>query len=211
MGGRRPPLRDFIYISGELGIGAGIIVGRELFRGTHGFGGELGHTTIEPDGAVCACGNRGCLETRVALGHLLDAAGLEPRRGRRRARRARAGARPARARGLEEAGHWLGVGVASAANLLNPRGVIVGGYLARLGEWLVPGARGGAGRPRALRGVGRPRVVTSALGAEAAVRGAAALGAAARLRATRRSSASWRQAQRTPSRTSTRIWSSASL
>jgi predicted NBD/HSP70 family sugar kinase len=171
--GRR--LRDFIYVSGELGIGAGIIVGRELFRGTHGFGGELGHTTVEPEGAVCACGNRGCLETRVALGRLLEAAGLEPDAGVG-ALADRAQARDAQAlRTLEEAGHWLGVGVASAANLLNPDGIIVGGYLARLGEWLVPGLEAELAARVLSAEWDVPRVVTSALGAEAAVRGSAAL------------------------------------
>ena len=77
--GRR--FRDFLYVSGELGVGAGMVVGGELFRGAHGFGGELGHTTVDPGGDVCACGNRGCLETRVALGVLLEAAGLEPGAG----------------------------------------------------------------------------------------------------------------------------------
>ena len=171
--GRR--LRDFIYISGELGIGAGIIMGRELFRGTHGFGGELGHTTVEPEGAVCACGNRGCLETRVALGRLLEAAGLEPDAGVG-ALATRAQERDARAlRTLEEAGHWLGMAVASAANLLNPSGVIVGGYLARLGDWLVPGLEAELAARVLAAEWDAPRVVTSALGAEAAVRGAAAL------------------------------------
>ena len=171
--GRR--LRDFIYISGELGIGAGIIVGRELFRGTHGFGGELGHTTIEPDGAVCACGNRGCLETRVALGSLVTAAGLAEDAGVGELAE-RAQARDPRAlETLEEAGHWLGVAVASAANLLNPDGVVVGGYLARLGEWLVPGLESELAARVLSAEWDVPRVFTSALGAEAAVRGAAAL------------------------------------
>ncbi|HYH91192.1 MAG TPA: ROK family transcriptional regulator [Solirubrobacteraceae bacterium] len=170
--GRR--LRDFVYISGELGIGAGIIVGRELFRGTHGFGGELGHTTVDPDGAVCACGNRGCLETRVALGHLLESAGLDADAGVD-ALAERAQARDPRAlEALEQAGHWLGVGVASAANLLNPDGVIVGGYLARLGEWLVPGLEAELADRVLSAEWDVPRVLTSALGAEAAVRGAAA-------------------------------------
>jgi predicted NBD/HSP70 family sugar kinase len=167
-------LRDFIYISGELGIGAGIIVGRELFRGTHGFGGELGHVTVDPGGAVCACGNRGCLETRVALGHLLGAAGLEADAGVD-SLAAQAQARDPRAlAALEEAGRWLGVGVASAANLLNPDGVIVGGYLARLGTWLVPGLEAELAARVLSAEWDVPRVLTSALGAEAAVRGAAA-------------------------------------
>jgi predicted NBD/HSP70 family sugar kinase len=167
--------RDFLYISGELGIGAGIIVGGELFRGAHGFGGELGHTTVDAEGEVCACGSRGCLETRVALGALLRRAGMEPS--------ARVPDLADRAEGgdervletLAEAGHWLGVGVASAANLLNPRGVVVGGYFATLARWLMPGLQEELDARVLAAEWDPPRVVTSALGAEAAVRGAAAL------------------------------------
>jgi predicted NBD/HSP70 family sugar kinase len=166
---------DFIYVSGELGIGAGIIVAGEPFRGSHGFGGELGHTTVDPDGDVCACGNRGCLETRVALGAMLRAAGLDP--GARvgdLADRARSGdAQTLQA--LADAGRWLGIGVASAANLLNPRGVVVGGYFATLAEWLVPGLREELDARVLAAEWDPPRVVISALGAEAAVRGASAL------------------------------------
>ena len=165
---------DFIYVSGELGVGAGIIVGGELFRGAHGFGGELGHTTVDPAGERCACGNQGCLETRVALGALLHAAGLEPgARVGELAERARAGdARVLAA--LAEAGRWLGIGVASAANLLNPRGVVVGGYFATLAPWLVPGLQDELDAHVLSSQWDAPRVVVSELGADAAVRGAAA-------------------------------------
>jgi len=174
-GGAGREFSDFVYISGELGIGAGMIVGGELFRGAHGFGGELGHTTVEAEGDVCACGSRGCLETRVALGALLRAAGLDPGTGvAALAERARAGDRAALA-ALAEAGHWLGIGVASAANLLNPRGVVVGGYFATLAEWLVPGLEEELGVRVLAAEWDAPRVVISALGARAAVHGAAAL------------------------------------
>ena len=165
---------DFIYVSGELGVGAGIIVDGELFRGAHGFGGELGHTTVDPGGERCACGNQGCLETRVALGALLRAAGLEPgARVGELAERARANdARVLAA--LAEAGRWLGIGVASAANLLNPRGVVVGGYFATLAPWLVPGLQDELDAHVLSSQWDAPRVVVSELGAEAAVRGAAA-------------------------------------
>ena len=165
---------DFIYVSGELGVGAGIIVGGELFRGAHGFGGELGHTTVDPEGGLCACGNRGCLETRVALGALLRAAGLDPgARVGELAERAKEG--DERVLGaLAEAGRWLGVGVASAANLLNPRGVVIGGYFATLAPWLLPGLQQELDARVLSAEWDAPRVVTSALGAEAAVRGASA-------------------------------------
>jgi predicted NBD/HSP70 family sugar kinase len=172
--GRR--MRDFIYVSGELaGVGAGIVVGGELFRGAHGFGGELGHMTVDPVGERCACGSRGCVETRVSLGALLAAAGLDPAAG---VGELAASAQSGDERALEAltaAGHWLGVGIASAANLLNPRGIVVGGYLATLAPWLTPGIeREFEARVLSSKWDGLT-VVKSALGAEAAVRGASAL------------------------------------
>jgi predicted NBD/HSP70 family sugar kinase len=164
--------RDFIYVSGEVGVGAGIIIGGELFRGAHGFGGELGHTTVDLQGDMCACGNRGCLETRAALGALLRAAGLERDAGvGALAGRAEAGDERVVA-ALTEAGRWLGVGVASAANLLNPRGIVVGGYLATLAPWLLPGVEAELAARVLSSEWDAQGVVVSELGAEAAVRGA---------------------------------------
>ena len=68
-------LENFVHVSGEVGIGAGVVLGGTLFRGTHGFGGEFGHLTVDPAGPPCACGSRGCLETRAGLEALLAAAG----------------------------------------------------------------------------------------------------------------------------------------
>ncbi len=61
-------LRDFVYISGEVGIGAGIVIGGDLFRGARGFGGEIGHLTIDAYGPPCPCGSRGCLERLAGTG-----------------------------------------------------------------------------------------------------------------------------------------------
>lgn len=70
-------LDDFVHISGEVGVGAGVIIRGQLHRGSVGFGGELGHMTLEPDGEPCACGGRGCVETRVGLEAVLRAAGFD--------------------------------------------------------------------------------------------------------------------------------------
>jgi predicted NBD/HSP70 family sugar kinase len=170
--GRR--FRDFLYISGELGVGAGIIVDGALFRGARGFGGELGHITVDPGGDVCACGSRGCVETRVALGALLRDAGLGAGAGvADLAGRAEAGDERALA-ALSEAGRWLGVGVASAANLLNTSGVVIGGYFAKLAPWLAPGLEQELTDRVLSAQWDVPSVVSSELGGEAAVRGAAA-------------------------------------
>jgi predicted NBD/HSP70 family sugar kinase len=170
--GRR--FRDFLYISGDIGVGAGIIVDGELFRGAHGFGGELGHVTVDPGGELCACGSRGCVETRVALGALMRESGLAPGSGvGELAARAEAGDERALA-ALAEGGRWLGVGVASAVNLLNTTGVVIGGYFATLAPWLAPGLEQELGERVLSAEWDLASVVTSELGGEAAVRGAAA-------------------------------------
>ena len=69
-------LGDFLHVSGEIGIGAGIIVAGQVFRGAHGFAGELGHMVVLPDGPPCACGGRGCLEQIAGQEAILRAAGL---------------------------------------------------------------------------------------------------------------------------------------
>ncbi|ADG86881.1 ROK family transcriptional regulator [Thermobispora bispora] len=69
-------LPDFVYVSGEIGIGAGVVVQGRLFRGTHGFAGELGHVVVRPEGPPCRCGGRGCLERYAGQEALLAAAGI---------------------------------------------------------------------------------------------------------------------------------------
>ena len=73
---------SFICVFGEVGVGAGIVIDGELFRGAHGFGGEFGHMTVDRDGAVCACGSNGCLETLVGQEAIARRAGVARRDGR---------------------------------------------------------------------------------------------------------------------------------
>ncbi|MBE3008437.1 ROK family transcriptional regulator [Microbispora sp. NEAU-D428] len=67
-------LPDFLHVSGEIGIGAGLVVRGRLFRGAHGFAGELGHVVVSPAGPPCRCGGRGCLEQYAGQDALLTAA-----------------------------------------------------------------------------------------------------------------------------------------
>jgi predicted NBD/HSP70 family sugar kinase len=173
-------LRDFVHVTGEVGIGAGIVIGGELFRGAHGYGGEFGHVTVEADGLPCACGSVGCLETRVGLEALLRASadGSEPEAAtgfepvERLAARADAGDERARA-ALAEGGRWLGVALASTANLVDPQAFILGGFFAPLAEHLAPAAEAEL-RLRVLgAGRGLPALLKSQLGPEGAVCGAA--------------------------------------
>jgi predicted NBD/HSP70 family sugar kinase len=174
---------DFMYCSGEIGVGGGLVLGGELFRGYRGFGGEFGHTTVEPDGLPCACGSRGCLETRAGLEPLLAAAGFNgtakgPKRGpsgpvAELVRRALAGDTASLA-ALADCGRWLGIALGSVVNLLSPEAIVLGGHFAPMTEWLAPVISTELAT-RVLGGSGAvPPVLTSSLGAEAAVRGAAA-------------------------------------
>jgi predicted NBD/HSP70 family sugar kinase len=177
-------MRDVLYVSGEIGVGAGIIIGGDLFRGAQGFGGEFGHMTLDPNGRVCACGSRGCLETLVGLEALLAGAGLEAASATTTAgsgepvatlaARARAGDERALAT-LREGGRWLGIGIASAANLLNFQAVVLGGFFAPLATWLASPISRELESHVLASDWAVPRLLPSTLGPEAAVRGAAAL------------------------------------
>lgn len=141
-GSTRPP--DFIHVSAEAGIGAAVVIGGRLFRGARGFAGELGHVPVHPDGPVCSCGARGCLEQYAGEDTVLRAAGLtgggsdrikaltdEALAGNQRVLDA-----------LEQAGRALGTALSGAVNLLDPSALVLGGAYAELGEWLLPGMRG---------------------------------------------------------------------
>jgi predicted NBD/HSP70 family sugar kinase len=74
-----PGATDFLYVSGEVGIGAGIVLDGTLYRGARGFSGEIGHLPVHPEGRPCRCGGRGCLETYAGQETILAAAGLSQR------------------------------------------------------------------------------------------------------------------------------------
>ncbi|MBJ7356729.1 ROK family transcriptional regulator [Nocardioides sp.] len=138
---------DVIYLKMASGLGAGIVLGGRLHRGATGIAGEIGHVQVGEDGQVCRCGNRGCLETVVAVPRLLrllqpaydqeldveDVLALE--------RDGDAGAR----RVLTDAGRTVGRAVADLANSLNPELVVVGGSLGASTS-LVAGLRGAIDR-----------------------------------------------------------------
>ncbi|MFF8780660.1 ROK family protein [Streptomyces sp. NPDC015140] len=134
--------RDFLHVSAEIGIGAGVVFDGRLLRGTRGFAGELGHVPVRPDGPECPCGGRGCLEQYAGEKAVLRAAGVEPGEDRvgLLAGRAAAGDEDVR-RALREAGTALGIALTGAVNLLDPESVVLGGALAGLAPWLLPSLR----------------------------------------------------------------------
>lgn len=167
---------SFVLVTGEVGIGAGVVLGGRPLRGERGWSGELGHVTVEPSGPRCGCGARGCLEAYAGQEALLRRAGLAGDPGGADAlRRAAAAGAPAALRALEDAGRALGVALAGAVNLLDVDAVVLGGACAPLAPWLAgPLERELAERVLRARLVGVP-VRVSGTGADAAVMGAAAL------------------------------------
>jgi predicted NBD/HSP70 family sugar kinase len=162
-------LGDFVHVSGEIGIGGGIVVGGELFRGAHTMAGELGHVVLDPDGPPCSCGGRGCLERLAGLEAILDAASA-PSRAELEERCAAGDEKALAAVAL--AGRHLGVALASVVNLLDPETVVLGGAFAVLAPWLRPAVEAALDR-HTFSSRPRPCVATSGLGTDAAIRGAA--------------------------------------
>lgn len=173
--------QSFVQLSGEIGVGAGIVLDGRLFRGTHGWGGEIGHLAVRTDGPPCVCGSRGCLEQLAGQEAILRAARLRTPTGTSMAgqpgldrllERARAG-RPALLEALEEAGTALGVAVAGVVNLIDVDTVVLGGLYATLAPWVRPPVeREIAGRVLAHRW-SPVRVTVSELGPDAAILGGA--------------------------------------
>ncbi|WP_253258091.1 ROK family protein [Pseudonocardia sp. N23] len=154
-------LRDMLFVSGGVGVGAGIVLDGRLFHGAGGRAGELGHVVVDPGGRACTCGGTGCLETVAGVTALLRAAGAADVDELVR--------EPGAA--LDVAADALGVALAGAVNLLDLPAVVLGGVYARLGDALVERV-GAALRARVLA---RPpvRVLRAAVARDAALRGAA--------------------------------------
>jgi predicted NBD/HSP70 family sugar kinase len=154
---------SFVYVSGEIGIGAGIVLAGELYRGVRGWSGEIGHVPVHPDGPVCRCGARGCLEQYAGQEAILRAAGVSELDMLDTAGSA----------ALERAGSALGVALAGVINLLDVDTIVLGGSYGPL----LPRLRGGIEaelRRRVLTADLAPITLrAAALGADAAMRGAA--------------------------------------
>ncbi|TCO46490.1 ROK family transcriptional regulator [Actinocrispum wychmicini] len=174
---------DLVYVTGDFGIGAGVIAGGRLVRGAIGYAGEVGHMSMDPMGPQCSCGRRGCWETQVGLGalfHALAAPGdlvsdpnrpIEERMAMIRARAERGDQRTLGA--LHQIGSALGVGVSIVVNVLSPAVVVLGGYFAALPDWLIEPARIEVAARAVVAEAATVRVVGSDLGFAAARTGGA--------------------------------------
>ena len=144
---------DFIFINVGDGLGAGIISKGALFSGAGGFAGEIGHMTIEADGLPCKCGNRGCWENYVSLQATVQRwvrhSDFNAARHDRRLNGnpvedyalvvdAAQAADQAALDALGETGRYLGIGLANAVNIFNPRSIFLGGQLCRGSPYFMP-------------------------------------------------------------------------
>jgi predicted NBD/HSP70 family sugar kinase len=131
-------VRHGCYIKISYGVGAGIIIDGDIFRGSAGTAGEIGHLTIDENGPICRCGNRGCLDTFVGARAILGALAAThgPLRLHDVITKALEGDVGCR-RVLEDAGRHIGVAVAGLVNLINPEVVVLGGQMARAGAMVL--------------------------------------------------------------------------
>jgi len=176
---------DLVYLTGEVGVGAGVIVNGELMRGAEGFAGEVGHLPLDPSGRDCGCGRRGCWETMVGFEAVLRKAAAEDDPMRNPAvdieqrvdeigRRAASGDRQT-LDALHAVGLGLGLGASFLVNLFNPRVLVLGGYFARLSPFLLEPMRTEMAARIVAPGLGGCAVAPSNLGFTTAARGGALL------------------------------------
>ena len=175
----------FVVVTVGRGIGAGTVVNGQFYRGAMGGAGEFGHITLQDDGPPCDCGKRGCLEAlasdpavvrraraAIALGERTALAGVKPLTLEAIVAAAEAEDELARQL-LADSGRWLGIGIATLVNILNPQMVIVGGEGVRAGQWRFDPMRE-AIQAHAFNGLAdRLEIVIEPSGDEAWARGAA--------------------------------------
>lgn len=179
----------FICVNIGVGVGAGIVLNRQIFRGSSYSAGEIGHTTVDLNGPRCECGNYGCLQTLVSGPAIAESVRHEIALGRRSTlerhaadslraitgelvyEAALAGDELAR-EAFGKAGRLLGIGLTNMIHTLNPQKIILGGGVAQAGE-LLTGPLEETVKARALESsVRRLTIETSRLGSRATAIGA---------------------------------------
>jgi glucokinase len=183
---------DFIMVTLGTGVGGGLFLDGRIFRGPYGGAGELGHITIDYNGPLCNCGNRGCVEAYVGAKYLThraiekvrdnpgseiltlvknDTTRIDPKIISLAAQKGDATATEI----FAEAGTYLGVGLASVVNLLDVRLIIIGGGIARAGKPLFDAVRESVKRHVLKPMAEGLEVLPAKLGNSAGILGAAAL------------------------------------
>jgi len=155
---------DIAFIKVATGIGAGLTINGRIFRGTSGIAGEIGHTSIDPNGPLCVCGLNGCLATFIGTPALLERAEAQLRASRSNRPppvsiddlvNAALGGDPPSVELIQYAGNKLGVGIANMLNLLNPKTVVIGGGIARAGDLIIDAVC------QTIRGLSLPASISS--------------------------------------------------
>ncbi|MGH9076060.1 MAG: ROK family protein [Acidimicrobiales bacterium] len=155
--------RNYMSMVVSTGVGAGIVVDGRLLDGAAGNAGHIGHVVVRPDGRLCRCGGRGCLEAEASGPAIASVTGVRPEEADRAT--------------VERAGRLVGQAVASVANLLDLRLATVAGSVALgFGAPFFAAAQDEIGRRARLDFSRGARIVPSALGRDAPLVGAAAVG-----------------------------------
>jgi predicted NBD/HSP70 family sugar kinase len=168
---------DFVYLESGSGVGAGIFLRGDLMRGAGGYGGEVGHMKIVPDGRLCRCGASGCLSAYVSNYSILQRLtqrGL-PLADVRALLREAANDHPIMQSVLEEAGWHLGQGIANIINIFNPPLILLGGGLAALYPQLRPSMEAAVSRLALAAARAGCRIATARLASDEAPWGGLAL------------------------------------
>jgi glucokinase len=175
-------VNDFLWVTVSNGIGGSIVANGKLYGGAGGNAGEIGHICVEEDGPLCQCGKRGCLEACAAgpaiLRRYLALTGLpdDPAlHAKAIAGMARQGD-PAAQKAYDQTGRYLGIAIAAAVNLLNPQKVILGGGVSLSFDLFYPRLQATLDQMVFRQANGTLRVERTALGYDAALLGAAAVG-----------------------------------
>ncbi len=162
---------DLVYISGNVGVGAGVILRGLRIQGRGGYAGEVGHLTSDPQGPLCHCGNRGCWETLVGAHTIAAAIG----RGDDELPRLDAilDGLEAPPRDLRPVALDIGRGLAAVANVYNPEVVVLGGYFRPLLQMLRTEIEDGLAERALAPTLESMRLVLPGLGADSVLLGAA--------------------------------------
>lgn len=166
-------VNDLVYLSGEVGVGAGIVVGGRHLGGSGGYAGEIGHLPFDQGGRVCHCGSRGCWETVIGAPAIAEAVGCPVDRipvlgdfldGVDEASPA-----------LREVGRQVGRGLAGIVNLFNPSVIVLGGYLRSLHPLVADDVRAGMTEQALFAPQQMVEIALPGLGGDAVLLGAAEL------------------------------------
>jgi predicted NBD/HSP70 family sugar kinase len=136
--GRPGPHRNFVYLSGQIGVGGAAVLDGRVMTGSSGWAGEMGHVCVDPAGPPCRCGSTGCLEQYAGRHALMTAAGLPLDAGPEELRTRAAAGDPAARNAVDTATRALAVALAGVVNVLDIPSVVLGGHLGQLADLLGP-------------------------------------------------------------------------